>query len=164
MKSIYINQDPSKSQRHLICKIHDIFNIVRQLISDNLVLLQQIDKSYEQILLDELKLIPEQYDDTILTTIRIIQTFIKHISFVSIAKDLSDIADDSIRFDINTFSIFQNTFDRVNIPRKDKSRIMNIVTKFKPLFSCIDVMLSKPINLVHKIGTLQTNSYSNIFD
>ena len=160
MKSIYVKQQ--NNERKIISEVHDAFNIIRQLISDNLVLSSQIDSAYEQTLLSELELVPEQYDKDILTILRIIKTFIKHISFSSIAQDLVDISGDSVRFDINTYAVFQTTFDHLNISRKDKTRVMNIVIKFKPLFSCIDSMMHKPIELVRKIGALQSDSYNNI--
>lgn len=168
MSAIYTpstsSNNTTENLRRLIKEVHDVFNIVRQLVSDNLVLSSQIDVSYEQTLIDELRLVPEQYDNDILTTLRIVKTFIKHISFSSIANDLIDIAGDSIRFNINTFAAFQTTFEHIDLSRKDRMRVMNIVKKFKPLFSCIDSMMSKPIELVRKIGAMQTNSYDNIFD
>ena len=150
--------------RELVAEVHNIFNIVRQLISDNLALSQTIDNIYEQTLLNELSLIPVQYDADILKVIRVIKSVIRNISFNNIAKDIVDIAGDAIHFEIDTFKACQYTFDHLTLTRIERARIMNLFIKFKPLFTCIDSMLSRPVQLVRKISSMQDSAYSDIFE
>ncbi len=148
--------------RELVTEVHTIFNIVRQLISDNLALTETIDTAYEQTLINELSLIPVQYDADILKVFRVIRSVIKNMAFNNIADDITDIAGDAIRFEVNTFKACKYTFDHLTLSRVDRARIMNIVTKFKPLFTCIDSMLSRPVELIRKISNMQDSAYSDI--
>ena len=148
--------------RPILNEIHSIFNIIRQLVHENRRLYDSIDESYEEILIEDLKLIPEQCDDDILKIIHSIKLIITNINFTAISQGIDDLTGGILHFNVNTYNVFKDGLNKIDLSKKDKARINNIVSKFKPLFSAIDEMLSEPLIYIRKIAQLTSTQYDNI--
>lgn len=149
--------------RPIFREIHQIFDVIRQLVHDNRVLYNSIDEAYESILLDDLKLVPEQFDSDILKIVRAVKTIFTNINYKNISQGIDDITGGILSFNLNTFEQFKKGFEKIEMPRKDKSRILNIVSKFRPLFSAIDAMLAEPLVYIRRAAALSDNQYDDIF-
>ena len=151
------------SSRVIFKEIHDAFVIVRQLVSDNLCLYDSIDEAYESVLLNDLKLVPEQYDSRILQIIRAVKVIFININYSAISQGIDDITGGMLSFCVNTYEEFKRGLEHIEMTKKDRLRLFNIVSKFKPLFSAIDAMLAEPIKYIRKAAALSDNSNADIF-
>ena len=153
----------SKTGRKLIEEVHNALQIFRTLLQDNKNLCSKIDDNYEELLLNDLQTVPEQYDKDILNGLKILKTFINNINFMKISEELSNLSGINMNIDLNTFHIFESMIGKLEMSKKDRARIMNIISKFKPLFECVDKLLAKPVELVRKIGTMKNNILDDLF-
>ena len=151
------------SNRLMLNEIHNIFTVIRQLVSDNRVLHDSIDSAYEEVLLSDLRLIPEQYDQDIMNIINSVKIILSNINYSAISQGINDLMGGILHFNVNTYEEFKAGFSKINMTNKDKIRIMNIVSKFRPLFTCIDTMLADPIVYIRKAAQLSNNDYNDIF-
>lgn len=151
------------SERKLISEVHNILQIFRTLLEDNKNLCRKIDESYEELLLNDLQNVPEQYDEDILNGLKIVRTFINNINFVKISEELRNMTGINMCLDLNTFSMFEKGMGKLEMDKKNKARVMNIVSKFRPLFECVDKLINEPIELVRKIGMMKNNMLDDLF-
>lgn len=148
------------NDRKLIVEIRRTLDIIRNLLKDNMNQLNKIDKAYEETLLNDMRIIPEQYDDNILEIITVAKVVLQNINFSKMNKELQSIKTEYY-FEPNTYQTFESCMDKIQMNRLDRARVMNIVRKFKPLFECIDTLISKPIHLIFRIGVFQDQSNNN---
>lgn len=153
----------SSSERKLINEVHNVLQIFRTLLQDNKNLCNKIDESYEELLLMDLQNVPEQYDKDILNGLKIVRTFINNINFTKISEELGSMTGIKMSLELNTFSMFEKGMNRLEMSKKDKARIMNIVSKFRPLFECVDKLINEPIELARKIGMMKNNMLDDLF-
>ena len=149
--------------RQIFNELHNIFTIVRQLISDNRNLLESIDEAYESVLMSDLQLIPEQYDADILKVIQSIKIIFTNINYSAISKGIGSITGGILHFHINTYNEFKQALEKIDMNKKDRLRIFNLVSKFQPLFSTIDYILLEPIKYIRKAAELSNHDYADIF-
>lgn len=162
------NSNSSGSKQHfgerkLINEVHNSLQIFRTLLQDDKNLCNMIDENYEEMLLNDLHTVPEQYDSIILDALNVIKIFINNINFIKISEELARFSGNNMKIELNTFHIFESGINKLEMSNKDRARIMNITAKFKPLFKCIDTLLYKPIELVKKIGTMKNNILEDLF-
>ena len=136
---------------------------MRQLVQDNRVLYDSIDDSYEEILFQDLSLVPEQYDEDILSIINTIVAIFKNINYANISKAINSSTASFLHFHLNTYEEFVNALGYIKISKRDQVRVSNIVSKFKPLFKCIDSMLADPLVYIKKAANLGNSQYADIF-
>lgn len=153
----------SLGERRLIHEIHNALQIFRTLLQDDKNLCNSIDETYEEMLICDLQTVPEQYDPMILDALSIIKIFINNVNFIKISDELSRYSNNKMKLEIDTFQIFEKAIDRLEMTKKDKARIMNVSTKFKPIFQCVNRLLYKPIELVRRIGTMRNNMLGDLF-
>ena len=151
------------SVRPILNEIHTIFNVIRQLVHDNRTLYDSIDEAYESVLIEDLKLIPEQYDEDILKIIRSVKVIFSNINYSAISQGIDGITGGMLHFDVNTYNKFKEGFNKIDMNKKDKARINNIVSKFKPLFNAIDSMLAEPLVYIRKAAQMSSSQYDDIF-
>lgn len=149
--------------RKLINEVHTALQIFRTLLQEDKNLCNMIDETYEEMLLQDLQTVPEQYDPVILETLDIIKIFINNINFIKISEELARFSGNKMKLELNTFKIFETGINKLEMSKKDKARIMNITAKFKPLFECVDNLIYKPIELVRKIGTMKNDALGDLF-
>lgn len=153
------------ANRPLLTEIHNIFNIVRELLAGNKNLLNNIDDVYEDEVLFETKLIPESLDNIILDSISAVKVIVKNMDFVSIHHGLYSILGNrfvNMRTNYSIFNIFVTVVDNLSIDNKDKCRVKNIVTKYKPLISCVDYLINNPYTLSENVARLQRSMSNNV--
>lgn len=151
------------SPRPIYRELHNVFMIVRQLMADNLYILNSIDESYEHVLFMNLELVPQQFDTDILKTLTAIKAILSNINFSAISAAIDDITGGILSFQVNTYEMFNSAFNKFSMEKRDKIRIQNIVSKFKPLFAAIDTMLASPLVYIRKIASLTDTSNMNVF-
>ena len=151
------------SDRQVFNEIHNIFNIVRQLVYENRVLYDSIDESYEEVLTNDLKLVPEQFDSYILKAINTVKLVVSNINFTNISNGINDIYTSVLHFHVNTFNKFLEGLAYIKLTKQEMLSVKNLTIKFKPLFNCIDAICADPIAYIHKIAQLQNTQYDNIF-
>ena len=164
MSRQFYDSSAIKPTRKIFNELHDIMELVRNILQDDRNLCNKIDAAYEELLIQSLELVPEQYDNEILTSIEIMKIVIRNINFENISKELRKFDENKLRLKINTFDLFKSSMNHLNATKIDKARIMNIVTKFQPLFECVDEILDKPIAMVRKISTIKNNDLIDIFE
>ena len=144
--------------RQLVIEVQDALNYLRKLLVNNSKILGKIDRSYEETILTELKLIPTQYDAEILDIIKVVKVFISNINFAGISSGLNSlpnaIRNMLIPESVDTFGIFRKSIEHIQMKPVDRARIINLVSKFRPLFQCVDELLKNPLDTFQKIGGL----------
>lgn len=150
-------------ERRLISEVHNILQLFRTLLQSDLNICREIDESYEETLIQSIQAVPEQYDEKILDVLDVIKIFINNINFVKIGEELARFGKNHVKFDLNTYQLFEDGMNKVEMSRKDKARIMNITTKFRPIFECVNKLLSRPVDLVRKIGEMRNNMLDDLF-
>lgn len=150
-------------ERRLISEVHNILQLFRTLLQSDLNICREIDESYEETLIQSIRAVPEQYDEKILDVLDVIKIFISNINFVKIGEELARFGKNHVKFDLNTYQLFEDGMNKVEMSRKDKARIMNITTKFRPIFECVNKLLSRPVDLVRKIGEMRNNMLDDLF-
>lgn len=148
--------------RPILDEIHNAFNVIRQLVHDNRTIYDSIDEAYEEVLIQDLKLVPEQYDDDILKIIRSVKVILTNINYTAISQGIDDITGGMLHFSVNTYNEFKEGLDKISMNKKDKSRINNLVSKFRPLFRAIDNMLAEPLVYIRKAAQLSNTQYDDI--
>ena len=151
------------SNRVILQEVHNAFNVVRQLVHDDRSLYSSIDEAYESILIEDLKLVPEQYDEDILKIIRSVKLILTNINYSNISKGIDDITGGFLHFNVNTYEEFKKGLNKIDMVKKDRLRLLNLVSKFRPLFTAIDAMLAEPLIYIKKAAQLSNNQYSDIF-
>ena len=148
----------SKSPRQIVVEVQNALNYLRKLLQGNKKTLSRIDRGYEETILTELQLIPQQYDKDILDIIRIVKICIGNINYGNIARGLNGLPNQIrnmlIPESVDTFGIFKKCMESIQMKPVDRARIVNIVTKFRPLFQCVDELLKNPLDTVQKISDL----------
>ena len=151
------------ANRPIFSELHNIFNILRQLVHDNRPLYDSIDEAFEETLLSDLVLVPEQFDDLTMNIIKTVKVIFTSIDYQNMANNIDDNMARFLHFKLNTFEEFKNGLDYIKLSRKDRSRVANIVTKFYPLFRCVDSMLDQPLEYIRKAANLTSTQYENVF-
>lgn len=157
-------QSTDDNDRKLIHEVRQILQIVRAFVNSDKCLINSIDYTYEEMLINDLNTIPEQYDSKLLEILTVVKIFIKNIDFVRISEELDNLKGNNFRLTVDLYSNFEKMINKLGINKKDKARIINIVLKFKPLFTCIDKLLYDPIALVKQIGNMKNNELNNLFE
>lgn len=155
----------SKNNRKLLSELHSTLNFFRTIFRDDHVICHSIDESYEEVLMHELEVVPEQFDELILKYVQVVKVIGSCVDFRKLASELDAINDDTLpHFEINSLHAFEQGLANVNITKVNRTRTMNIVTKLKPIFHCIDRIVSMPIPVLRRIGevTNGSNDYSNL--
>ena len=150
------------ANRPIFSELHGIFNILRQLVNDNRPLYDSIDESYEEVLLSDLVLVPEQFDELTMNIIKTVKVIFTSIDYVNMANNIDEKMAQFLHFKLNTFEEFKEGLTYIKLSRKDRARVSNLVVKFEPLFKCIDAMLDQPIDYIKKAASMVSNQF-NVF-
>ena len=147
------------SDRKLLKELHTVLDLFRTIFNEDKKLLKDIDESYEQTLMSELALVPEQFDTMILQYINIIKVLADNINFKKLANDLDDLSaqGELPTFEINTFDVVKLGFKNLGLAKGNFLRIVNMLTKLTPIFKCVDKVISMPISILRRIGEITEN-------
>lgn len=153
----------TKYNRKIFSELHNTLNIFRTIFRDDKYVCSSIDESYEDILIYELESVPEQFDDLILKYLNFIKVVAGNVNFKKLAEELDKLNDDSIpHFEINSLYALEQGLNNLNLTKANRARVLNIVTKLKPIFACVDRVVGMPIQVLKRIGELTDNSYDDI--
>lgn len=152
----------SSENRRIVREVRQALQVFRTLLQDDKNLCNAIDASYEEMLINDLRTVPEQYDDMILESLDTMKIFANNIDFIKISEELGNLRG-NFRFEINSYGSFENGIQKLDMSKKDKARILNISAKFKPLFTCVDRLVYKPVELVKRIGYMRNMALGDLF-
>ena len=138
-------------EREIIIEVRKIISMLRNIIENDKYLLSLIDEDYEQILLDDLRLIPAQFDEQILMSIKILVCFIKSIDVKKLLNEFINIGLQN-NINIDVYKMVVNNIKSINYDNDNKQRILNIITKLKPLFVVINKLISEPYTTLNKLN------------
>lgn len=141
----------------LEAEISSLLNIFRYIFADNTKLIKSIQPEYEEALLDDLKLVPKEIKDYILNYVNVVKLVLHHFDLVGFNNSLKTISEDDFPiFTFNSYDLFIQIMGKLNLTNKDKARIRNLTTKFKPLFSCLDLVVNKVRFAIDKLAQYET--------
>lgn len=138
-------------EREIIIEVRKIISMLRNIIENDKHLLSLIDEDYEQILLDDLRLIPTQFDEQILISIKTLVCFIKSIDVRKLLNEFTNIGLQN-NINIDVYKMVVNNIKSINYDNDNKQRILNIITKLKPLFVVINKLISEPYATLNKLN------------
>lgn len=145
----------------IIQKIRTILSLLRDVFSDNAFITKTISKEYENVLIDEFKLVPEQFDEKILMGISYGEALAKSIDFKKMQISINDLSKKyPLTSHINSFNLAKSAIEHTINDVKDQHRIINLLIKFRPIFSCIDLIIINPNEYVEKIKYITDDSAS----
>ena len=148
-----------KYDRKIFAELHGVLDVFRTIFRDDRKVCMSIDESYEESLIYELEAVPSQFDEMILKYLKFAKVVANNINF----KKLEALNDDSIpHIEINSLNAFGEGLSKLNLTKANKARIMNLTTKLKPLFACVDKVVGMPIQVLKRIGELNDRSYGDI--
>ena len=149
--------------RKIFTELHKVLDVFRTIFRDDKRVCLSIDESYEETLIYELEAVPEQFDEMILKYLKFVKVIVNNVNFKQLAKELEALNDDSIpHLEINSLNTFEEALNKVSMNKVNRARIMNLSTKLKPLFTCVDKVVSMPIQVLKRIGELNDKSYADI--
>lgn len=149
------------NNRRIVTEFRKCINILRDLVDDDRDLLNGIDTVYEDAMIMEIRMVPEQFDRTILELFIIVNIFLVNTDFNAIADQIAETTHD-IRLNFNTFDIFTRNIVHVDTSERNKQRMLNFLSKLKPLFRCFDALVYNPCELLRRVGRLNVNKYSDV--
>ena len=123
--------------------VRDIIGLFRSIFDDNKALLKRIDIAYETVLLEELNLIPREFEDYIMNYINILVEAWKCFDVIKFNKRLQTFPRSAFpEFNVDTYKMFINGLGKINLSKANKARVQNMVGKFEPLFDCANYMIN----------------------
>lgn len=138
-------------EREIIIEVRKIISMLRNIIENDKYLLSLIDEDYEQILLDDLRLMPAQFDEQILMSIKILVCFMKSIDVKKLLNEFTNIGLQN-NINIDVYKMVVNNIKSINYDNDNKQRVLNIITKLKPLFVVINKLISEPYTTLNKLN------------
>lgn len=152
-----------KYSRKIFSELHTVLDVFRTIFRDNKRICASIDDSYEEALVMELQMVPEQFDEMILKYLKFVKVIANNVNFKKLALELEALNDDSIpHIELNSMNEVKEGLSKLNLDRKDRAKIMNMIQKFAPIFKCVDHVVSMPIEVLKRIGELTDKSYCDI--
>lgn len=149
--------------RPLINEIHKLIETMRTILFNNKDLCNGIDEAYESTLYDELRFIPEFYEQKIINILNICKIVIENVNLCKINQEINLRIKDATII-IETEHILNTMIERVNINTKDKIRIKNIITKLKPLLKCFDAIIYNPKDSLNKLCRMRNDGMMDILN
>lgn len=150
--------------RELLVELHNIMELFRTIFADDKLVCRNIDENYEKILISDIRLIPCQYDREILQYVKTIKLVAVNINYTAILQGMADIDPDykSMSLEFDSYKGAENILERLNIPKIDKLKVTNVMTKLRPLFSCVDKIFQMPFRVLTNITHLTSDKYNDI--
>lgn len=148
-----------QTDRKLLIELHNTLDLFRHIFSEDRSICNCIDTGYEKTLMNELIVVPEQYDSLILQYINIVKVMANNINFTRLATNLDDMnkKGEIPVFKINTLDMVKAGIEAMKMVKANKLRIINIIVKLTPIFRCVDKVIEMPIDILKKIGSIQTD-------
>lgn len=149
-----------ESNRQLLVELHNTLEVFRTIFADDKSIYNSIDESYEEILMHELAVVPEQFDIMIIQYISIVKVLATNINFRTLANTLDEMNKNHElpTIKIDTMDMITMGFKALNLSKGNLARILNITLKLRPIFKCMDRLFNMPIGVLKKIGDMQCNS------
>lgn len=158
------NRNSIQPEREILTELHVILEMFRTVFAEDKQICKAIDENYEKILVADLRLVPVQYDTDILQYVKVVKLVLANINFKAIRDGLHKITPNyrDLGVIVNSYHGAEQVLDRFNMPRTDRLRATNILTKLRPLFACIDRVFCIPFRVMDTVVAISDNTYGDI--
>jgi hypothetical protein len=155
-----------RTNRKLVQKIHQYFEIFRLLIENHKDELEKINATYEVGILRDILLLPEKHDPEILRMFMVIEIFIKNINFNNISKDLRriDIFNKNPHLHINLLSIIKDQAIPQIKSQTVRERVRTVVNELERIINSMNFLINDPFRTIEKICAIYETRYNNLLD
>lgn len=155
--NFYFSNSQMQTNRKLLIELHNTLELFRDIFVDDRSITNRIDSAYEKTLMNELSVVPEQYDELILQYFNVIKVFADNINFARLADNLEELnkKGEIPKFKLNTFDMIKAGIDAMSMVKANKLRFINILIKLSPIFKCCDKIIEMPINVLKRCGVIQ---------
>lgn len=143
--------------------VQELITVFRYVFDNDKKILHSINKSYEEVLLEDLENIPRDALSYVETYVSIVKSAYMCFDMVKF-NGMLELIDASAfpQFSLNSYELFQKGVNKLTISDDNKARIMNLTRKFMPLFNCIDKFVN---NFRHNIKKLaDRDSAASVLD
>lgn len=153
-----------KYNRELLSELHSIMEVLRSVFTDDKVISRSIDESYEKVLIEDLKLVPEQFDEEILQYVKAVKIIVANINYRNIYDGLKTLGPkgENVGFETDTYYGAEKILSKFDMSRSDRARIMNVMIKLKPIFVCLDRIFMVPFKMLRKVVEMNDDRYGDI--
>jgi hypothetical protein len=142
--------------------VRDLIELFRYMFAEDKALLRRIDSAYEETLIEELNLIPKEFEAYVMNYVDILQKAYGCFDIVRFYECIREY--DNAAFPtlfVNSYKAFTNGLTKLTISKANKARVMNMVGKFEPLFTCIDHVINDTKSSFEKLAK---RASGNTFD
>ena len=142
--------------------LKDLINVLRFIFENDKVTLATIDDAYESALIDALQLIPTDVKDYVLSYVNVVKTAYTCFDMAKFNQQLTKVSKNAFPiFNIDSYKLFEQGLNKLDLTNANKARITSQVKKFKPLFTCIDKIIN---DARFTIARLAIRSSTAMFD
>ena len=133
--------------------VRSIINIFRYIFEDDKALVGRIDRAYEETLIEELALIPKEFEEYVLNYVRILREAYNCFNVVKFNEALKRMGKSAFPvINIDSYQLFMNGLDKIALSKANKARIKNMVGKFEPLFVCANHMINDTSKTIQRLA------------
>lgn len=152
------------NDREIFRELHNIMEVFRSIFANDPEVCRNIDDNYEKILMADLRLVPEQYDQDILQYVKAVKLIVSNINYRAIHEGIKTIVPEysRISFVIDSYAGAEQVLFKYSMSRTDRLRITNVMTKLRPIFACIDRVCSMPFQVIENIIAITDTTYGDI--
>lgn len=151
-------------EREIIRELHSIMDIFRTIFRDDKMICRNIDENYEKILISDIRLIPEQYDEDIMLYVNTVKLFVTNINYKNIIEGIRVLNPNYklMGFEVNSYKGAELILNKIILDKTDRLMVTNILTKLRPLFTCVDKIFMIPMNVLGNIADLSNEKYADL--
>lgn len=146
--------------------LSELFDVLRYVLSDERALVHSIDESYQKLLFERLSLIPKSKSSTINTTAEILKCVFSAIDYGKLSTSLAKY-EGLVKIEIDFENICLRYIDNhmSDVEMKVRAYLKSLVSSLKPIFNCLNRIISQPSKFTHKLYVYFNDDESaHIFD
>lgn len=141
--------------------LHEVFIILRDILSNEGKIVTTIDNSFEKVVMSEVRLIPKDVGDKIVVAINILRC----VNYVEVFKILRN-SNLKVLDYVPNFNSKEhvNKLIKTQVDAKYHSLINNVLRKLGPLFTCVDYIVKNQERVNDRLIEVLTSRTSIEFD
>ena len=133
-----------KELHEFICKFREIYRLNYEIYSG-------IDIAFEQIIMDQINLIPDAWIKGVYETWSMLVGMSECIDFHKLDNVIQKNCS-KIWFSVNSYNFVLGYIESQGFSKNVMAILRNLMSEFKPLFKCIDYMFAHPEEVVHRMA------------
>lgn len=160
------NLTPQQARVNLIAGTSEVIKIFRIIYSNNRKIVDSLDEAYEEMIIQQIKFIPNDWIKGCCETFYMIRGLILCMDF----KKMNDTVFSKgicskLWFDIDSFEFVKNYLIKTNkYGKRTETLLEDMLNVFRPICNCIDHIFAHPIEIMDKVASIyHTTDYNDIF-